>query len=336
MSAALPEGFHDRAGTLDDIPRLAALESAFGRAHQRTMRTEQELRTEWRTPGFAPDADTRVVIDAGNRIVGWCEVYDSAPHVRVGSAMRIAPEGIPEAVPAFLLAWCLRRAGTAAESAPPGERVVFTQGVQFSDRAGQERLRGAGMQRARSFLRMLIEMNEPPPEPVWPSSVRVRTFLSGEDDVSAVEAMRAVFRDHWGYVETPLEDDLAEWRHWIYEDEDFDTDLWFLAEQDGSIIGFCQCYPVAGEDPDRGLVDELGVLRGHRGRGIATALLLHAFRAFHRRGKRSVELGVDAENLTGATKLYEKVGMRTIGRTDVYELELRPGDDPVVRVLKTR
>jgi ribosomal protein S18 acetylase RimI-like enzyme len=45
------------------------------------------------------------------------------------------------------------------------------------------------------------------------------------------------------------------------------------------------------------------------GRGLAKALLLRSFREFHRRGQRRVGLGVDSENATGATKLYESVGM---------------------------
>ena len=65
-------------------------------------------------------------------------------------------------------------------------------------------------------------------------------------------------------------------------------------------------------DPERsggGWIGALGVRRAWRGQGLAKALLLHSFREFHRRGKRRVGLGVDSENPTGATKLYESVGM---------------------------
>jgi len=40
-----------------------------------------------------------------------------------------------------------------------------------------------------------------------------------------------------------------------------------------------------------------------------------------------VGLGVDAGSLTGATRLYERAGMRPIRQFDTYELELRPGRD---------
>jgi hypothetical protein len=36
-------------------------------------------------------------------------------------------------------------------------------------------------------------------------------------------------------------------------------------------------------------------------------------------------LGVDSQNLTGATRLYERAGMHVALQHDTYEKELRPG-----------
>jgi mycothiol synthase len=41
-----------------------------------------------------------------------------------------------------------------------------------------------------------------------------------------------------------------------------------------------------------------------------------------RRGVRSVGLGVDAQNPTGATRLYERAGMHVVFEAIVYEKEL--------------
>jgi len=46
------------------------------------------------------------------------------------------------------------------------------------------------------------------------------------------------------------------------------------------------------------------------------------FGEFHRRGLNRVSLGVDAENPSGATKLYESVGMATELEQVVYERAL--------------
>ncbi len=71
----------------------------------------------------------------------------------------------------------------------------------------------------------------------------------------------------------------------------------------------------------------LGVLRRWRRLGLGAALLQHAFGEMFRLGKLGVSLGVDAENITGATRLYERVGMVIDQQRVVYELELRPGVD---------
>jgi hypothetical protein len=40
------------------------------------------------------------------------------------------------------------------------------------------------------------------------------------------------------------------------------------------------------------------------------------------RGQRVIGLGVDAENPTGATRLYERAGMRIVGSAALFEKEL--------------
>jgi mycothiol synthase len=328
MHPDLRVGFTSRPGTPADIPALSALDSDYcTRLFGRALRTEGEIRTEWSAPAFHPATDSRVVTDAEGRIAAWVEIYDSPPHVTIPSRLRVAPSGVPDGVVDHLIGWAADRARRAIELAPPGARVAFTQGAFEADIRANERLLAAGLAPIRTFLRMQIELHDPPQAPVWPEGISVRTFVPGEDDEPALHVARDVFSDHWGHVETPFEDDLAEWRTWIYEDEDFDTDLWFLGTDGEAIVGFCQCYPVGGDDPRVGLIDELGVVRSHRQRGLATALLLHAFGALYERGRTIVELGVDADSLTGATRLYEKVGMRLTRRTNLYELELRTGRD---------
>ena len=59
-----------------------------------------------------------------------------------------------------------------------------------------------------------------------------------------------------------------------------------------------------------------------RGKGLGRALLLSAFGEFYRRGERRVALAVDAGNETGATQLYESVGMRVAWQADIYEKRL--------------
>jgi ribosomal protein S18 acetylase RimI-like enzyme len=66
-------------------------------------------------------------------------------------------------------------------------------------------------------------------------------------------------------------------------------------------------------------VNEVGVLAAHRGRGIGAALLRQAFATLAGRGVRRIILNVDSENATGATALYERVGMQVLRRWDLWE-----------------
>jgi ribosomal protein S18 acetylase RimI-like enzyme len=55
-------------------------------------------------------------------------------------------------------------------------------------------------------------------------------------------------------------------------------------------------------------IDKLGVLAQHRGRGIGTTLIERHLARARRDGYEGVMLGVDTESLTGANKLYERIG----------------------------
>jgi ribosomal protein S18 acetylase RimI-like enzyme len=57
---------------------------------------------------------------------------------------------------------------------------------------------------------------------------------------------------------------------------------------------------------------------------------------FYERGKSKVDLGVDAENLTGAMRLYQEAGMRIHHQYDLYEKEIRPGEEISVTDLNNR
>jgi ribosomal protein S18 acetylase RimI-like enzyme len=76
------------------------------------------------------------------------------------------------------------------------------------------------------------------------------------------------------------------------------------------------------------------VLRPWRRQGLGLALLHHTFAEFYQRGTHKVGLGVDAQSLTGATRLYERAGMHIARRFISYEKELRPGRELATQTLE--
>jgi mycothiol synthase len=288
----------------------------------------------WEQPGFALENDTRVAVLPDGRIIGYGEVEDTqAPHVRAGSWLRVHPEYQGIGLEAQLLDWIEQRAMHAVDKAPAHARVTVTQGGPDADKSMQALLHQRGFHITRHFWRMVIDLDSEIPEPRWPEGVTVRTLVLDEDLEAMVHADRDSFCDHWGHVEMPFEDELKQWDHWIRNDPEFDETLTFLAVAGDEIVALASCEPRDTEDNATGHVDVLGVRRAWRRRGIALALLRHAFREFKARGQQRVSLGVDAASLTGAVRLYEAAGMKMSRQFNAFEKELRAGEDLSLRTL---
>jgi ribosomal protein S18 acetylase RimI-like enzyme len=180
---------------------------------------------------------------------------------------------------------------------------------------------------------MLINMDAPVPDAELPEGITLQTFNSETDAEAVYHAENDSFRDHFGYVEQPFEEGFKRFRHFVLDAQDFDPTLLFLAMDGNEVAGINICQAHYFDDPDSGWVGTLGVRRQWRKRGIGLALLCHSFNEFYRRGKRKVGLGVDAQNLTGALRLYENAGMHVHQAFDQYEKELRPGMEISVQSL---
>ncbi|MEJ7566935.1 MAG: GNAT family N-acetyltransferase [Gaiellaceae bacterium] len=175
--------------------------------------------------------------------------------------------------------------------------------------------RDAGFSIVRHSFQMRVELTAPPAPPDLPKGIVVRPMRDGEEERIHAAHMRA-FADHWEFHEQSFE----QWRRWHRDRDSFDATLWFLALDGDEVAGFVLCSPHFSGEPDFGWVELLGVRPAWRRRGLGEALLLHGFRALRARGFTRVGLGVDAENTTGAVRLYERVGMRPARRSDTWEL----------------
>jgi mycothiol synthase len=169
----------------------------------------------------------------------------------------------------------------------------------------------------RSSFTMEVDV-EDPASVALPSGLELRTFREGADD----EALRALLNDV--FIEDPFWHKVspANFREFFLRARGYDPALWFLAWDGDHLRGFALTYPERGGDQELGWVGTLGVGRAWRRRGLGEALLRTAFQGLHARGLRRIGLGVDAENPTGALRLYERVGMRPIRRSDNWELRL--------------
>lgn len=331
MNHLFAQGYQSRPATMDDLEPTVKMLNDWSKEMVGVEAFEANyLGSEWTTPGFDLERDTRLVLAPNGEIVGYNEVWDIFdPHVHVYTWARVHPEHNGRGIGSYLMAWAEERGRMALLKAPPEARVTLSGHCLSLDRAAAELFCNSGFDLIRYSLRMVIELNGTPPEPVWPEGVTVRTLAVGQDEVAVLQAVRESFQDHWGYVERPFEAELERWKHFMATEDIFDPNLWLLAWVGDRVVGTALNYPYVDDDHEMGWVGTLGVVREWRRHGLGLALLHHSFQEFHRRGKRKVGLGVDAQNLTGATRLYLKAGMHPDPSREwsMFEKELRPGQE---------
>ncbi len=329
MSTHTLETLRLRAPVMEDIPAVVALLNVVSLAEQGVKQaTEDDLHREWGLPSVSPEQDARLAYTAAGDLVGFVDTWGRASFTEIRLLGCVHPDWQGQGIGAALMDWAETHAAeTMLPHVPEGARVALATGTNARNDRAARLYQRRGYRVVRHFWRMVGELDQAsqPALPDWPDGITIRPYIPKLDDRFVFQVMQDSFRDHWGFHAKPFD----EWRQWATSGEDFDPGLWFLAvtlESGGNeIVGAALCRAGLPEDPDMGWVGALGVLREYRQRGIGTALLRYAAGEFHRRGKARVGLTVDSENLTGATRIYERAGMHVTRQWDRYEKVLREG-----------
>lgn len=169
-----------------------------------------------------------------------------------------------------------------------------------------------GYREVRRFYDMAAELEEEPVVPELPDGLVLDELHDGEQR-AFYDALNEAFQDHWEWHPMPFEQ-WIELRRDQHHDEH--GPLWFVV-RDGAELA-----AVARNDANvagGGYVGAIGVRPAWRGLGLAKTLLYRTFLEFWRRGSPRVTLDVDAQNATGATQLYERVGMHVLKCDLVFE-----------------
>ncbi len=331
----LSEQFTTRMASMADLPAIHRLEQKKSLHYLGTPgMTLERLRNEYQMPGFDPGQSVRLIENQQGELVGLAEVWDETdPPVHPYIWVSIDPDYEEQGLALNLLEWAEMRACQALDRVSPEMQVAMRSHVNHVVASAGEALLRAGFNQIRHSFRMRIEMEGPPPQPVWPNGIHLRPYRPDVDARLVFETDEEVFEDHFGYIRQDPEEGFKKYMHHMAGDDSYDPALWFLAVEGQELVAICICRRYGPEEKDTGYISSLGVRRAWRRQGIAQALLLHAFGEFYNRGTYKVDLGVDAESLTGATELYKKVGMSVIRQFDMYEKVLRPGRDISVNTL---
>jgi len=309
MSSSPPE-FTVRTPRPDDAEEISRVVAAFDTSFG-VEETEQpdDLLDEWRELDLERDA---WVWERDGLIVAYAAVFGRGDE---GAARRLVADGYvsPDYAGHGLGAAIVDKTeGRARERAAPR----IENAVLGKDLGAAELLRSRGYRDVRHFYRMRIELDGPPPEPRWPEGFEVAAFDAAEAR-EFHDALKDGFADEWGHTPEPFEA-FSKRR---LEEKRFDPTLWTTVRAEGEIAAVLVAdWKRYGET---GWIESIAVRKPWRRRGLGEALLLRSFGQLYERGERVVRLGVDAENPTGATRLYERVGMSVSFEAVIYAKNLQ-------------
>lgn len=300
-----------RAPSDDDAEAIAELHAALtGELGIPTQPDPDEVRHEWAEPTFDRDRHARVV-EIDGRIVAtgafWHQDTESWGFGGVLGGYR--GRGIGSA----LLDWVVRTA-----RAQPEARTLFTSS-NIRHRDALALFESRGFAPVRTFFRMLHRTPGDVVAPAMPAGLRLETSLRGDALVDALIAGHdGSFIDHWNFVPW-VRDDVEH----MLTGPNIDPELLLVALSDtGEVAGINACFLEPAGGFTRGIVGVLGTTRPFRGIGLGSALLRVGVRALAERGAAEVELGVDAENMTGALGLYERAGFERNQERRVFSLDV--------------
>jgi mycothiol synthase len=230
----------------------------------------------------------------------------------------LAPAWRRKGIGSRMLGWVEDRSREIARShAQEREKCfqTFANGTQAGLNAMLEK---NGYQPVRYFYEMVRPTLDNIPDFPLPQGLEVRPVLP-EHYRAIWDADMEAFQDHWGFT-APTEEDYQSW----LTGNTFQPHLWKIAwdvatdQVAGQVKPFIHVEENKKFDRKRGYTESISVRRPWRKKGLARALIVQSLHAQKEAGMTVSALGVDTENLSGATHVYEACGFQVAKRNTVY------------------
>lgn len=270
--------------------------------------TVEGLKQSYTSPGLDPDQDLRLwENDRGELIaVGGLDRPISGDKPDCFLGFRVHPQFRGKTLEKEIIAWGTQR---VKESFSQAEEIKLHSSCRTVQQEQIKSLEESGFVADRYFFQMQRDLNQPIPQPQFPTEFVVRT-VNLEEASAWVEMFNQTFIDHWNHHDLTLE----EYQHYLNK-PNYCPDLDLVATAiDGTLAGFCvgHIYPYENQRNGRneGWINALGTRRGFRQLGLGRAMLLTGMHRLKDEGMEIAILGVDSQNPSGALGLYESVGFQ--------------------------
>lgn len=302
-----------------DFEPLAALTTACMTADAvGEIMTADELQSRCRpTPDFDPQRDI-LIAEVDDYPVGyvrfWRRQLDDGtwlfPHLGY-----VRPEWRQRGIGRVLLHYAEAEASDRAADIPGGS-CYHQSSAADTEIATHTLLCHAGYDIKRNFFEMVRPHLEDIPDRPLPAGLEVRP-VTPDQYRPIMAALNEAFRDHWGHSEA-TEDDYQR----FINNAHFQPHLWQVAWAGDEVAGMVLSYIHHEENAAfgrlRGWPDPIAVRRPWRRQGLASALIARSLRTLKEHGMTEAGLGVDTENLSGALRVYERLGFQAVKRFSSY------------------
>lgn len=310
-----------------DYPEMAAAIQASADADkiERADTAEDIARAYAHLSNCDPYQDM-IFAEVDAEVIGYsrCFWWEEANGPRIyGFVGFLVPAWRRKGIGRAMLRWLEQRlraiaAQHAADRPAMFQAYVEEHGVGLAALLAQE-----GYQPVRYGYRMVRPTLDEIPDFPLPSGLEVRPALPAhyralwDADVEA-------FQDHWGFS-PPTEED---YQSWLDNRIIFQPELWQIAwdvatdQVAGQVRTFINHAENEKYNRRRGWTEFISVRRPWRRRGLARALIARSLHVQKEQGMTESALGVDSENPSGATRVYEDCGFRVVQRHTIFRKPL--------------
>ncbi len=283
------------------------------------------LRRAFNTP--APDIKREISLweDGDGKLVGFGQLSIQESSVDAHLSFKVHPTFRGEGIEQEIIKWSEQRIIDTSASVKLRSDSRDTQTERMA------LLESCGLTPNRYFLRMERSLTEPFPKPELPGGFILESPLSQRFSGEVgqrhfleawVEMFNQTFIDHWNHHDLTVEQLEHEISHPNYRQ---DLDLVAISASDGTFAAFCSCFINPEKNQHKGTkegkIGILGTRRGFRKCGLGKAMLLSGMQRLRDVGMDKALLGVDAENISGANRLYESVGFHKVHTNILYSKE---------------